>query len=71
MPSVSDVLDSMDYGPSPEQTNHVTDWLALHKEGFGHFINGAFVASSGQGLDLRGQPGHWRNAGPGAAGHRG
>jgi aldehyde dehydrogenase (NAD+) len=48
MPSVSDVLDSMDYGPSPEQTNHVTDWLALHKEGFGHFINGAFAASSGK-----------------------
>ncbi len=46
MPSVSDVLDSMDYGPSPEQTNHVTDWLALHKDGFGHFIDGAFVASS-------------------------
>ncbi len=48
MPSVSDVLDSMDYGPSPEQTSHVTDWLALHKDGFGHFINGAFAASSGK-----------------------
>jgi aldehyde dehydrogenase (NAD+) len=48
MPSVSDILDSMDYGPSPEQTTHVTDWLARHKDGFGHFINGVFVTSSGK-----------------------
>ncbi len=48
MPTVTDILDSMDYGPSPEQTTHVKDWLSRHADGFGHFINGAFVASSGK-----------------------
>jgi aldehyde dehydrogenase (NAD+) len=43
MPTVSDILDSLDYGPSPEQNNHVKDWLSLHADGFGHFIDGAFV----------------------------
>ena len=53
MPRVSDILDSMDYGPSPEQTGQVTAWLAQHAQGFGHFINGAFTASSGKGwLDV-------------------
>ncbi len=48
MPRVSDILDSMDYGPAPEQNNHVKEWLAGHAQGFGHFINGGFVASSGK-----------------------
>ncbi len=47
MPSVSDILESMDYGPSPEQNTHVKDWLSRHSEGFGHFINGTFVKSPG------------------------
>jgi aldehyde dehydrogenase (NAD+) len=46
MPSVTDVLESMDYGPSPESNTHVKDWLAVHKDGFGHFIGGNFVQSS-------------------------
>ncbi|MFT3673007.1 aldehyde dehydrogenase family protein [Aestuariivirga sp.] len=52
MPSVSDILDSMDYGPSPEQTDHVKDWLARHKEGFGHFIAGAFTGGASQWIDV-------------------
>ena len=48
MPTVSDILDSMEYGPSPEQNSHVKDWLARHADGFGHFINGSFVGSSGR-----------------------
>jgi aldehyde dehydrogenase (NAD+) len=48
MPTVSDILDSMEYGPSPEQNSHVKDWLACHADGFGHFINGSFVGSSGR-----------------------
>jgi aldehyde dehydrogenase (NAD+) len=48
MPSVKDVLDTMDYGPSPEQNSHVKEWLSQHAKGFGHFINGAFVQSSGK-----------------------
>jgi aldehyde dehydrogenase (NAD+) len=48
MPTVTDILDSMDYGPSPEQTTHVQDWLKQYADGFGHFINGGFVSSSGR-----------------------
>ncbi len=43
MPTVSDILDSMDYGPAPEQNSHVKDWLSRHANGFGHFIDGAFA----------------------------
>jgi aldehyde dehydrogenase (NAD+) len=47
MPSVSDVLETMDYGPAPESNGHVKDWLARHAHGFGHFIGGGFVAARG------------------------
>jgi len=33
----------MDYGPSPEGSEHVRAWLEEHERGFGHFINGAFT----------------------------
>ena len=46
MPTVKHVLDTMDYGPSPEANGHITEWLDHHKLGFKHFIGGAFVASS-------------------------
>jgi len=42
MPTVSEVLNSMDYGPSPESPAAVQDWLSAH-DGFGHFINGRFT----------------------------
>ncbi len=45
MPDVKDILRTMQYGPAPEASGHVTDWLARHAAGFGHFIGGAFVAS--------------------------
>jgi aldehyde dehydrogenase (NAD+) len=40
---IKDILRTMDYGPSPESTEHVGVWLAEHESGFGHFINGAFT----------------------------
>ena len=43
MPQVRDILDTMDYGPSPEASDVVRAWLAAHGEGFGHFIDGAFT----------------------------
>ena len=43
MPSVTEILDTMDYGPAPEANAHVLDWLKLHEKGFGHFINGGFT----------------------------
>ncbi len=46
MPTVKDVLKSMDYGPAPESETHVTDWLKAHTDGFRHFIGGQFVPAS-------------------------
>jgi aldehyde dehydrogenase (NAD+) len=40
---VKDILRTMDYGPSPEGSEHVRAWLEERKAGFGHFINGAFT----------------------------
>ena len=46
MPSVTEILDTMDYGPAPEANAHVLDWLKVHEQGFGHFINGSFTKPS-------------------------
>lgn len=43
MALVTDILQTMDYGPSPEGSEHVAAWLERHKAGFGHFIDGAFT----------------------------
>ena len=40
---IKDILRTMDYGPSPESSEHVSVWLEEHESGFGHFINGAFT----------------------------
>jgi aldehyde dehydrogenase (NAD+) len=40
---IKDILRTMDYGPSPESTEHVGVWLDEHESGFGHFINGVFT----------------------------
>src|ERR1700689_2962520 len=40
---IKDILRTMDYGPSPESSEHVGIWLEEHKGGFGHFINGVFT----------------------------
>jgi aldehyde dehydrogenase (NAD+) len=52
MTTVSDVLDSMDYGPAPESNSIVKEWLAVHGKGFGHFIGGQFVTSAARRLDV-------------------
>ena len=52
MPSVTDVLETMDYGTAPESNSHVKEWLQKHDRGFGHFINGAFHASAGAKMDV-------------------
>ncbi len=52
MPTVNDVLQSMDYGPAPESNTHVKAWLNAHEKGFGHFIGGAFVPSKGKRIDV-------------------
>ena len=49
MANIKDVLLSMDYGPAPEANDHVKAWLDGHRNGMGHYIDGAFVPSAGGG----------------------
>ncbi|GGH58455.1 aldehyde dehydrogenase family protein [Frigidibacter albus] len=43
MPSVKEILMSMEYGPAPESAAEVQKWLAA-RGAFGHFIGGSFAA---------------------------
>ncbi|MFL5258909.1 MAG: aldehyde dehydrogenase family protein [Hyphomicrobiales bacterium] len=43
MALVSDILETMEYGPAPEADDHVLAWLRRHEKGLGHFIGGDFV----------------------------
>lgn len=44
--TVARYFDEMSYGPAPEADTEARQWLARHEGEFGHFINGAFVASA-------------------------
>ncbi|MGA0540570.1 aldehyde dehydrogenase family protein [Neotabrizicola sp. VNH66] len=44
MNKINEILQSMDYGPAPEDATITKGWLARHEAGFGHFINGSFTA---------------------------
>jgi aldehyde dehydrogenase (NAD+) len=52
MPKITEVLQSMDYGPAPESNAHVVQWLADHNQAFGHFIGGGFLPATGKRLDV-------------------
>ncbi|MEM7568416.1 MAG: aldehyde dehydrogenase family protein [Pseudomonadota bacterium] len=43
MASIPEILDSMDYGPAPEDASFAYEWLKAHDKGFGHFIGGTFT----------------------------
>jgi aldehyde dehydrogenase (NAD+) len=43
MPTLQDILATMDYGPSPESAEIAQAWLERHGRRFGHFIDGAWV----------------------------
>lgn len=42
--TIRQLLDRLDYGPSPESSEAVQQWLTAHGDGFGHFIDGHFTA---------------------------
>ena len=42
MPSVTEIMERMDYGPAPEDSGLVRDWLKARGR-FGHFIDGRFT----------------------------
>ncbi len=46
MPNVTDILATMDYGPSPESAEVANTWLERHQRRFGHFIGGSWRAGS-------------------------
>ena len=52
MPSVTSILETMDYGKAPESATHVQEWLTRHADGFGNFIGGKFVASKSKRLNV-------------------
>lgn len=41
--SVSDILETMDYGPAPESAAEALAWLVDGGDKFGHFIDGVFT----------------------------
>ena len=50
--NVSDIFQSMDYGPAPEAAAEALAWLVDSGDEFGHFIDGAFT-KPGEGFASR------------------
>src|SRR3712207_6288258 len=40
MTSVSDIFDTLEYGPAPESDKEARAWMARFERGFSHFIDG-------------------------------
>ena len=43
--TVSEIFDSMEYGPAPESDAEARAWIKQNGPAFGHFINGAFTGA--------------------------
>jgi len=41
--SIMNIIETMDYGVAPENTDEAMNWLKQHKNKFGQFINGEFL----------------------------
>jgi len=46
MPTINEILTTMDYGPAPESTKEALAWLDRHERRFGLFIDNAWSAAS-------------------------
>jgi aldehyde dehydrogenase (NAD+) len=44
MPKISELFESMEYGPAPESAAQAREWLGKHSARFGHYIDGAWRA---------------------------
>jgi aldehyde dehydrogenase (NAD+) len=52
MNEITEIFDTLDYGPAPESTEQVDSWLEQHGREFSHWIGGAWLPSSdGAGFD--------------------
>ncbi len=47
MPTIPEILNTMDYGPAPESADEAQAWLQRHGRRFGHFIGGHGVPGQG------------------------
>ncbi|WP_299869156.1 aldehyde dehydrogenase family protein [uncultured Hoeflea sp.] len=52
MNEIREILDTMDYGPAPEDDKDVRAWLAGHEDGFGHFVGGSFTKAKGESFEV-------------------
>lgn len=43
MSRITEIFQTMQYGPAPEAATPAQAWLAQHQRQFGHFINGQFT----------------------------
>ena len=46
MPTINEILQTMDYGPAPESTKEAQAWLDQHESRFGLFIDNAWTAAA-------------------------
>jgi aldehyde dehydrogenase (NAD+) len=46
MPTITEILQNMDYGPAPESTKEAQAWLEQHGRTFGLFIDNAWAAGA-------------------------
>lgn len=52
MPSIKDIMQTMEYGPAPESNAEVKAWLAARSTGIGHFIGGNFTNAGSDLIDV-------------------
>ena len=52
---VSEIFETMAYGPAPESERPALDWLERHGAAFGHFLNGAWTPGNEEALFRKGR----------------
>lgn len=52
MPSIKDIMQTMEYGPAPESNAEVKSWLSARSAGIGHFIGGKFTEPEGELIEV-------------------
>jgi len=63
MPSIKDIMQTMEYGPAPESNSEVKAWLEARAAGLGHYIKGSFTAAEGELIEGRRRPDRGRQPG--------
>ena len=75
--SLTDLLETLEYGPAPEDDTPAKDWIKKHNGKFGLFINGEMQYPEGRSFSPSSSParfggrGRGRGRGRGGGGGRG